>query len=156
MQKILKAITATGIALMALSPLQSAFAQDLTIKEVHVVDGKDGVTPVTEPYEGQVMQANLLMSDDSWIYSYPENANIIYTWYDANTGATLGSDSSFTYTSDNVGMAITLDVEYMNNGEIVTWSLYEEPQPEAPVAPQTGDESFGGFAGIESLLQSIF
>lgn len=95
-----------------------------TISEIVVVlGGGDGVTPVSSITENDVLQANIKLSDDTWVYSYPLNSAYSYKWsYNGSDDeAAYGTDSSLTVTSDMVGKTIVLTVNHSEYGE-KSWS----------------------------------
>ena len=102
---------------------------DETILEVigvNVVDGTDGFTPVETPYVGQVLTANIQCSDKE-IGSYPVDPNATYKWYyEDSTDTILGTEPTYTYTSDNVGHIVCVDVEVSGYEGKATWKMKGE------------------------------
>ncbi|MCQ4862602.1 InlB B-repeat-containing protein, partial [Pseudoflavonifractor phocaeensis] len=81
-----------------------------SVESVAVVDGSDGFTPVTTPVVGQVIRANITLSDGTVIGTYPVDARAHYKWYYEGGDTVLGTESSYTVTSDNAGKKICLEV----------------------------------------------
>lgn len=82
----------------------------LEVLSVNVVDGDDGMTPVTQPAVGQKLTANIVCSDKE-IGSYPVDSNAVYKWYyKESTDTVLGTSAVYTYTSDNVGKTVCVEV----------------------------------------------
>jgi hypothetical protein len=98
----------------------------LTIAKVDVVDGEDGVTPIVTPEIGQVIRANIILSDGTPIYTYPVDDRVSYKWYYAeSTDTILGTEGSYTVTSDNVEKTICVDVTVEGIGE-ATWTAKDK------------------------------
>jgi uncharacterized protein YjdB len=94
----------------------------LTITKINVVDGADGVTFIVTPAVGQVIRANIILSDGTPIYTYPVDSRVTYKWYYAeSTDTILGTEGSYTVTSDNVGKTICVEVKVEGIGE-ATWT----------------------------------
>jgi hypothetical protein len=93
-------------------------AAPITIAKVDVVDGADGVTSVTIPVVGQVIRANIILSDGTPIYTYPVDERVRYEWYyGESTDTILGTEGSYTVTSDNVGKTICVKIKVEGVGE---------------------------------------
>lgn len=89
----------------------TAVAAPISVSEVSVVDGADGYTPVTLPLIGQVIRANIILSDGTVIGTYPVNENAVYKWYYRESPDTvLGTEGSYTVTSDNIGETVCVEV----------------------------------------------
>ena len=108
------------------------------IADVKVVDGADGVTPVTVPQEGQKLTANVIMKDGSTIGSYPVDDYLKYEWTYEGSDTVLGTEPVYTVTSDNAGKTITVKVTspYGYEGE-ASWTAddvvgAEITEPEDP------------------------
>lgn len=95
----------------------------VTIEDVKVVLGADGVTAVTNPKEGDVLQANIKLSDGTMINSSPQNKDVTYAWTYEGSDAVIGSDSAFTVTADTVAAnkKIVLKVTHKDYGTF-TWT----------------------------------
>lgn len=95
----------------------------ITVTGVSVIDGADGSTPVTSPTIGQVIRANITLSNETTIGSYPVNTNAVYKWYYAeSTDTVLGTTASYTVTSDNIGKTICVDVSVDGYTGTNTWT----------------------------------
>lgn len=94
---------------------------------VSVVDGDDGFTPVVTPKVGQKLTANITCSDKE-IGSYPVEPTATYKWYYKESPDTvLGSEPVYTYTSDNVGKTVCVDVEVEGYEGKATWEMTPAP-----------------------------
>lgn len=92
-----------------------------TVTGVKVVDGGDGYTEVSIPTVEQVIRANIQTSDGE-IGTYPVNPNAKYKWYyKESTDTILGTESSYTVTSDNVGKTICIEVSVTGYEGTATW-----------------------------------
>ncbi len=80
-----------------------------TLINVAVVDGTDGVTPVTNPVAGQKLTANIETSEGI-IGSYPVNSKATYKWYYEGSDAVLGTQPVFTVTRDHADKVLCVDV----------------------------------------------
>jgi hypothetical protein len=98
-------------------------SSSVAVTGVSVVDGADGYTAVTSPIVGQVIRANIALSDGTTIGSYPVNTNAVYKWYYAESKDTvLGTTASYTVTSDNVGKTVCVDVSVNGYADAATWT----------------------------------
>ncbi|MGI6361742.1 MAG: S-layer homology domain-containing protein [Bacillota bacterium] len=104
---------------------------------VGVVDAHgDGITLVTAPVVGQVLNANIetrLNGVETPIYSYPPNPNANYKWYYQGTDNIVGTEASYSVTSDNVGKVLCVDVSVNGYAGEATWTAavavdFPEPQ----------------------------
>ena len=103
---------------------------------LNVVDGTDGVTPVTTPAVDQTLNANIVCSDKE-IGVYPVDPTAHYKWYYKDSADTeLGTDPTYTFTSDNVGHVICLEVTVDNYTGKLVWESAEVAEP---VWPANGD-----------------
>jgi hypothetical protein len=99
----------------------SGVVGNLTISRIDVVDGADGVTSIVTPKAGQVIRANIILSDGTPIYTYPLDERVTYEWYyGESTDTILGREGSYTVTTDNVGKTICVRVSVEGIGE-ATW-----------------------------------
>lgn len=90
----------------------------VAVERIEVVDGDDGVTPVFIPKVGQVIRANIKLSDGSYIYTHPEDTRVSYEWYyTEGPDNILGTEGSYTVTSDNIGKTIGISVTVDGLGE---------------------------------------
>ena len=97
--------------------------QVITVTGVNVVDGADGSTPVTTTTVGQVLRANIKLSDGTIIGTYPVNTSAVYKWYYKDSPDTvLGTTGSYTVTSDNMGKIICVDVSANGYAGTSTWT----------------------------------
>lgn len=104
---------------------------------VNVVDGDDGVTPVTKPVKGQKLTANIVCSDKE-IGSYPADPDAVYSWYDADAPDNiLGTEAVYTVTSDTVGRHIAVKVTVNGYDGQAIWE--SEPAPGIPTWPNDYD-----------------
>lgn len=94
-----------------------ALAADGQITEVKVV-GKDGYTLVTTPAVGEVLTANIELSDGTTIGSYPVNPDVTYKWYYDGSDAILGTAPTYTVTNDNRMETLCLSVTYNETEKI--------------------------------------
>ncbi|TGE33785.1 cell wall-binding repeat-containing protein, partial [Desulfosporosinus sp. Sb-LF] len=94
-----------------------------TVTGVSVIDGADGYTLVTSPTVGQVIRANITLSNGTTIGSYPVNTDAVYKWYYQDSPDTvLGTTASYTVTSDNMGKKISVDVSVNGYTGTSTWT----------------------------------
>lgn len=108
---------------------------DMVIKELvalNVVDGTDGYTPVVTPVVDQVLYANIVCSDKE-IGVYPPDSTAHYKWYyKDSTDTVLGTEASYTFTSDNVGHAVCVEVTVDDYTGTLIWESAEVAQPVWP------------------------
>jgi len=88
---------------------------------VNVVDGADGLTPVTEPVAGQILYANIQTTAGE-IGVYPVNEKAHYIWHPENSDSVLGRAPVYTVTTDNVGKTICVDVTVDGYTGCATWT----------------------------------
>ena len=94
-----------------------------SVSSVKVVDGKDGYTPVTNPVAGQVLYANVMLSDGTEIGTYPVDDRVTYKWYyEGSDDAVLGTKPTYTVTRDNVGKKLCVTVAVKGYKGEVTWT----------------------------------
>ncbi len=96
-----------------------------TVTGVKVVDGTDGVTEVKAPVAGQKLTANIQTSNGE-IGSYPVNENASYKWYYEGSDTVLGTEPTYTVTSDNVGKVLCVDVAVDNYADGATWTAQKQ------------------------------
>ncbi len=88
------------------------------ISMISIVDGADGITTVFIPEVGQVLRANIELSDGTKIYTHPADPRVSYAWVYAESSSTiLGTEGSYTVTRDNAGKTIALLVTVDGIGE---------------------------------------
>jgi len=106
---------------VAVAPIEVSIAK-ATVSNANVVlnDG-DGVTTVTNPQVGNVLNANIILSNDDVIYNYPLDAKAKYKWFYKENGQELGTAASYTVTSDNVDKTLALEVTYEGLEGKATW-----------------------------------
>jgi hypothetical protein len=98
-----------------------ATAKLVGISLISVVDGADGMTAVYVPEVGQVLRANIELSDGTKIYTHPADPRVSYKWVYAESSTTiLGTEGSYTVTSDNVGNTIAAFVTVAGIG-VAEW-----------------------------------
>lgn len=89
---------------------------------IAVVDGTDGVTPVTNPTQGQKLLANIILNDgETTVGGYPVDPKAKYSWIKGDD-TPLGSEPYFTVTSDLAGQKISCTVSYEGAGGTATWT----------------------------------
>lgn len=97
---------------------------EVTVKSVAVVDGTDGVTPVTTPALNQKLLANITINDgtkDKVIGGYPVDPNAVYEWIKGDD-TSVGSEPYFTVTEDSKGAKLTCKVSYKGATGTATWT----------------------------------
>lgn len=119
--------TALSEAKTAIDAIESdAKIKATTVSGVSVIDGTDGFTPVTTPTVGQVIRANINIADGSTIGTYPVNPDAKYKWfYKESPDQVLGTESSYTVTSDNVGKTISVEVSVDGYKDTATWNAID-------------------------------
>ena len=94
------------------------------VKGISVVDGTDGYTPVTTPKQGQILAANITLSHNDFIGTYPAPEDVSYVWKD-HEGNQLGTGSRYTVTDSNVGDTIRVEVTFsgaFSGAGTLTWT----------------------------------
>lgn len=98
------------------------------IKELNVVDGTDGWTPVITPAPGQVLYANLVLEDDTKIgVTDDENTQkYTYTWHYKDNTDVVATGPVYTVTDGNNGKQLCVTVTNKNdNTDTKTWEATE-------------------------------
>ncbi|MFJ8264274.1 hypothetical protein ACIQ4I_20410 [Rummeliibacillus sp. NPDC094406] len=107
-----------------------AVATAATAKAVTVV-GKDGVTPVDKIASGDILTANLELTNGDKIGSYPKDPNVSYKWHYEGNDAVLGTDATFTITDATVAANKKLVVDVTYKEGTATWISNEAAVPAA-------------------------
>ena len=90
------------------------------IAKVEVVDAKDGVTLAKDPKADDVLRANITLSDGTVIYTYPADSRFSYEWI-LGDDQVVGTESSYTVTSENVGKQLKASVTIKDQETSVTY-----------------------------------
>ena len=88
---------------------------------VSVVDGNDGITPVTIPVVGQKLSANI-QTEEGTIGSYPVDNDAVYRWHYKDSDTLLGSEPVYTVTADNAGKILCVDVSVERSEGEASWT----------------------------------
>ena len=108
----------------------------LEVVGVSVVDGTDGVTPVTQPVVGQILRANIICSDTPE-GEFASEGDVDCTWYYQESPDTvLGTGLSYTFTEDNVGKTVCMKATVAGYDGMVSWTA---DAVVAPVWPENSD-----------------
>ncbi|MED4780366.1 hypothetical protein [Brevibacillus choshinensis] len=151
---LVRVAAVTGVS-NASAPTTLSFTTNQTVPTmtgVNVIDGADGVTPVTTPQVGQVIRANITLSDGTTVGAYPVDPKATYKWYYTDSDTVLGTEASYTVTSDNVGKKISVEVSYAGTTGTQTWTAQN---PVAQVAPTVSYE-FNGFDQFKAGIETAF
>ena len=147
--KWLSLIVAAAMVLCMLPVAAFAAEDENVVTGVKVVDGADGVTEVTTPKAGQKLTANIQTSNGE-IGSYPVNEDAHYKWHYEGSDAVLGTEPTYTVTSDNVGKVLCVTVSVDGYAEEATWTAQKQATLAGTV---TGVKVVDGTDGFTDELQ---